>query len=74
MRGFLRQLREAVDFSMQITTGNLAATSLASTSSEIGKLMDMLIIMRKSLSISSPMSIGAWGGSAGDPVDRQGQR
>nr|AAW59365.1 AerS [Azotobacter salinestris] len=49
MRGFLRRLREAVDFSMQIATGNLAATPPAPTSSEVGTLMDMLIIMRKSL-------------------------
>ncbi|MGV6473381.1 methyl-accepting chemotaxis protein [Azotobacter vinelandii] len=49
VRGLLRQLREAAVFSMQIATGNLAAMPPAMMRGEIGRLMDMLIIMRTSL-------------------------
>jgi len=49
LRTFLRQLREAIGFSMQIATGNLAATPPELSKSEIGRLLEMLVIMRKSL-------------------------
>ena len=49
LRSFLRQLQDAIGFSMQIATGNLAATPAQMARSEIGRLLDMLVIMRKSL-------------------------
>lgn len=49
LRSFLRQLQDAIGFSMQIATGNLAATPPQMGRSEIGRLLDMLVIMRKSL-------------------------
>ncbi|HYQ38322.1 MAG TPA: methyl-accepting chemotaxis protein [Pseudomonas sp.] len=49
LRSFLRQLREAIGFSMQIATGNLAATPPRVPGSEIGRLLEVLSIMRNSL-------------------------
>ncbi len=50
LRNFLRELRASMTFAMQVATGNLAAQPPARSRSELGKLMDMLAIMRKSLS------------------------
>ena len=49
LRSFLRQLGEAVGFAMQIATGNLAAKPPRIPASELGRLLEMLAIMRNSL-------------------------
>ena len=49
LRHFLRQLREAMTFAMQIASGNLSGNPPPRSRSEIGRLLDMLAIMRQSL-------------------------
>ena len=49
LRSFLRQMHEAIGFAMQIATGNLAASAPRIPASELGRLLEMLAIMRNSL-------------------------
>ncbi len=49
LRTFLRELKDSMNFAMQVASGNLSSLPPAHSRSELGKLIDMLAIMRQSL-------------------------